>query len=438
MIELSALNRSTSVPEERQQGRTARVAYFVSHPIQYQVPLLRRIATEPDIEMTTFFSSDLSVRGYRDAGFGVEVKWDVPLLEGYKSEFLPRAREADTLGFARPLNWGIMKRLQQGRFDVVWVFGYNRLVNLHAIAAANLLRLPVILRAEPHLHSHTRSTTKLLVKSMLMQVLKCSVDCLLSIGDAYDLYWKHYFGQDIPMYRMPYAVDNDFFRERALQAAPHREELRRSLGLESGRPIVLYASKLQSRKRCIDLVEAFIRLSPGSGIDPPAYLLIVGDGEERASLEARVRDSGLSSIRFLGFRNQTELPALYDLCDAFVLPSYNETWGLIVNEVMNAGRAIIVTDQVGCHYDLVHDGVNGYVIPLMDVAALSDRLRRLIEDPSLRAAMGENSLRIIQQYSFRQDIAGLRQAIAQVVPGFRSLAITSTIATSATPGVVRA
>lgn len=104
----------------------------------------------------------------------------------------------------------------------------------------------------------------------------------------------------------------------------------------------------------------------------------------------------------------------------FVLPSYNETWGLIVNEVMNAGRAIIVTDQVGCHYDLVHDSVNGFVISLMDVAALSDRLHRLIEDPSLRAAMGENSLRMIQQYSFSQDIAGLRQAIAQVVPGFRS------------------
>lgn len=95
--------------------RKIRLAYFVSHPIQYQAPLLRRIAQEPDIDLTVFFSSDLSVRGYHDAGFGVKVEWDIPLLEGYKYEFLPRLRDGDTLGFAKPLNWGIFNRLRRNR-----------------------------------------------------------------------------------------------------------------------------------------------------------------------------------------------------------------------------------------------------------------------------------------------------------------------------------
>ena len=69
--------------------RRVRLAYLVSHPIQYQVPLLRRIAKEPDIDLTVLFGSDFSVRGYEDKGFGVAVKWDVPLLDGYKYEFLP-------------------------------------------------------------------------------------------------------------------------------------------------------------------------------------------------------------------------------------------------------------------------------------------------------------------------------------------------------------
>lgn len=420
MAEPSLLTIPKAPPAPSGPGRKVRLAYFVSHPIQYQAPLLRRIAQEPDIEMTTFFSSDLSVRGYKDSGFGVEVKWDVPLLEGYKYEFLPQLGGGDTVGVVTPLNWGILTRLHQGRFDAVWVFGYSRLASLQAMISAKMLGLPVILRAESHLHSHTRSAAKLLVKAAFIKAMKPAIDCVLSIGNANDAYWRRYLGSDFPIFRMPYSVDNEFFHRRALEAAPHREELRHSLGLEPGRPIILYASKLQTRKRCIDLVEAFIRLSPASGVDPNAYLLIVGDGEERATLEARVRASGLSSMRFLGFRNQTELPALYDLCDIFVLPSYNETWGLIVNEVMNAGRAVIVTDQVGCHYDLVHDGVNGFVIPLMDVAALSDRLRQLIEDPNLCAEMGENSLRMIQQHSFEQDIVGLRQALAHLVPGFRA------------------
>ena len=88
----------TSVPErsDPRTQRRVRLAYLVSHPIQYQAPLLRRIAEEPEIDLTVFFGSDFSVRGYRDEGFGVGVKWDIPLLDGYRHEFLPQvARPGD-------------------------------------------------------------------------------------------------------------------------------------------------------------------------------------------------------------------------------------------------------------------------------------------------------------------------------------------------------
>ena len=398
--------------------RRLRLAYFESHPVQYRAPLLRRIAREPDIDFTAFFSSDFSLRGYHDPGFGTRVEWDIPLLDGYQHEFLPRLRDNGTIGVFRPLNRGILRRLRRGHFDAVWVFGYSRLASIQAIVSAQLLRIPIILRAESNLADRPRTAGTLAAKRMLAPLLRSAVSCVLPIGQANREYWKRYLGDDFPMAPMPYAVDNEFFRRRALEAAPRREELRSELGLKPGRPIVLYASKLQTRKRCIDLVEAWIRLAPSAGVDPAAYLLIVGDGEERASLEARVRDSGLSSIRFLGFRNQTELPRYFDLCDGFVLPSIHEPWGLIVNEAMNAGRPVIVTDQVGCQADLVHHGLNGFVYPALDVAALAGCLRQLLADPALRASMGENSLRIIAGQSFEEDIAGLRRALSIAVPGF--------------------
>jgi glycosyltransferase involved in cell wall biosynthesis len=418
MHSTSANSTVETPPPSAPSKRTVRVAYFVTHPIQYQVPLLRRIALEPDIDLTVFFSSDQSVRGYRDSGFGVHVQWDVPLLDGYKYEFLPRLGDGDELGFAKPLNWGIFNRLRKGRFDVAWVFSYSTLASLNAVFAAKLLGIPVILRTESNLHDHVRSKFTLAAKQIFFTILRTATDCVLPIGKDNRKYWQHYFGRDFPSFTMPYAVDNDFFQKKALEAAPRRENFRKELGLEPGRPIVLYASKLQTRKRCIDLVEAYIRLAPAPRVDPPAYLLIVGDGEERANLEKRVRESGLSSIRFLGFRNQTELPRFYDLCDAFVLPSYDETWGLVVNEAMNAGRPVVVTDQVGCQPDLVQDGLNGFVYPAFDVDALSQHLRRLIAEPDLRTIMGENSLRLIRQYSFEQNVAGFRQALAFAVPGY--------------------
>src|SRR5277367_1639261 len=108
-----------------------RLAYLVSHPIQYQAPLLRRIAEEPDIDLTVFFGSDFSVRGYKDEGFGVGVKWDVPLLEGYRYEFLPVVRDTTNPGTLTPLNRGILSRLRGSKdaagFDALWVHGYSSL-----------------------------------------------------------------------------------------------------------------------------------------------------------------------------------------------------------------------------------------------------------------------------------------------------------------------
>ena len=157
---------------------------------------------------------------------------------------------------------------------------------------------------------------------------------------------------------MPYAVDNEFFRTAAERARPHRERLRAELGLQPGRAVILFASKMQPHKRAADLLEAYARLSPDTAAEPAAYLVFAGDGEERARLERRARALKWDSIRFIGFRNQSELPALYDLCDVFVLPSEHEPWGLVVNEAMNAGKPVIVSDRVGAGPDLVEDGVN--------------------------------------------------------------------------------
>jgi glycosyltransferase involved in cell wall biosynthesis len=86
---------------------------------------------------------------------------------------------------------------------------------------------------------------------------------------------------------------------------------------------------------------------------------------------------------------------------------------LIVNEVMNAGRAVIISDDVGCQPDLVTDGVEGCIFPAGDVAALTDALRRALATPETASLMGKRGLDRIQTWSYEEDIAGLRRAIAQ-------------------------
>ncbi len=251
-------------PTTAKKPRAVRLAYFVSHPIQYQAPLLRRIAQEPDIDLTAFFSSDLSVRGYVDKGFGVPVRWDIPLLDGYKYEFLPRLWDNETVGFCRPLNWGIFHRLRRRNFDIVWASGYAQLFTLNAIFAARALGIPVFLWSDSSLFDRVRSKGKLAAKQAFFSILKPAISAILAIGKASEQYWRHYFGSDFPIFALPYSVDNDFFRQRCAEAALSRERFRNELGLEPGRPVILFASKFLARKRCIDLLEAYIRAVPGS------------------------------------------------------------------------------------------------------------------------------------------------------------------------------
>ena len=405
--------------------RPLRLAYLVSHPIQYQTPLLRRVAQEPGIDLTVFFGSDSSVKGYRDEGFGVEVKWDIPLLEGYRHEFLPVLRDTGSEGTFSPVNYGFYRRLTSTAngpaFDLLWVHGYTSVLQLYGIACGKLAGIPVITRSDSRIMGARATGAKHALKRLFFHVLGHILDGALTVGKLNHQYMRLYLGDDIPLYLLPYAVDNAWFEQQARLAAPRRAELQAEWSLNPSRPVILFAAKMQTRKHCDDLIAAYAQLSPGLGQDPHPYLVLVGDGEERRNLEQQAAATGFSSIRFCGFKNQQELPRYFDLATIFVSPASAEPWGLIVNEVMNAARPVILADETGCIPDLVTDGVQGIIYKTRDIDALAQALRTLLETPGLAAEMGSHAFERIQHFSFEQDVAGLRTALGQLCPGNHAL-----------------
>ncbi len=191
---------------------------------------------------------------------------------------------------------------------------------------------------------------------------------------------------------------------------------RAQLGLEPDRPILLFAAKLIERKRPAQLIEAFASVHADPALRRP-YLVFAGDGPLRAQLERDAARLAPGAVKFLGFQRQSELPRCYDLCDAFVLPSGQEAWGLVVNEVMCAGRAVIASDMVGSAPDLVRPGENGAVFRTDDVSDLARAMHDVLHDRARLAAMGRRSFEIIRHWSFEEDVAGLRQALNAICPG---------------------
>ncbi len=389
-----------------------RLAYFVSHPIQYQAPLLRLLAAEPDIELKVFFYSDFSVQAYYDPQFGQAIKWDVPLLEGYDYQFLHcwGSKQRQSL-IKQPIAHNIYQQLQQAEFDAVWIHGWHWLCSLQTLLAAERLNIPILLRGESNGLQEPKQPVKYWAKTKFLKWLFAKVSSFLCVGTLNRQFYHSYDINESRLYSVPYAVDNSFFQQQAKLASQNREEFRKSLNLQPNRPIILYAAKLIAKKRPQDLLAAYRLLSVDKNSEPEPYLLFVGDGTKRSQLEEEAKNTGWESIRFLGFRNQSQMPQFYDLCDVFVLPSDFEPWGLAINEVMNAGKAVVVSDQVGCAPDLVQDHNNGRIYPTGDIAALADAIQWGMVNKN---SAGETSLKLIQNWSYQEDIQGIKQVLAGV------------------------
>lgn len=394
-----------------------KLAYFVTHPIQYQAPLLRRVAALPGLDFKVFFGSDFSARAFVDPDFGRAIQWDVPLLDGYAHEVLDQwgaplaANEIPTVW--RPFSKGLAQKLRAGKFDALWIHGYNRASHWVAAATAKMLGIKVLMRDESTEISAERSAVKQIVKQVFFTSIDKVVDRWLTIGDLNAAYYRGFGIAPHKLIPVPYAVDNAYFQSKIAALSPQREVLRASLGLEPGRPIILFAAKLIDRKQPLPLLGAFAELVHDDDARKP-YLLYAGDGPQRGALEKTIALSALGeSVKVLGFKGQADLAALYDLCDIFVLPSEREAWGLVVNEAMNAGRAIVCSDRIGAAPDLVVPGLNGHIYPFGNDTALTAALRDCLVDPERLAAMGQASLDRINQWSFDQDLDGLCRALRE-------------------------
>jgi glycosyltransferase involved in cell wall biosynthesis len=391
--------------------KPVRLAYVATHPIQYQAPLLRYINAHSNIEITALFMSDFSVREYHDEEFGTTFKWDVDLLSGYEHRFLPTFGDNTRIDGARPFVKSWRKALKETGADVCWSHGYAQPNNLRALFAARSLGMKTMTRSDIWELSKLGGGLKRRVKDKLVRWVFSRIDAFLCVGSLNRDYYRDAGVPDEKLFWAPYTVDNEAFVASVEAARPQVAAFKSSVDMDANRPVILYASKLTRRKKIDDLMAAYEKVAAPLPEHERPYLLVVGDGEMKPELESWMRRLGWESIKFLGFQNQSRLPLMFAASDIFVLPSAREPWGLIVNEVMNAGLPVVLTDECGCAPDLVPDGENGFVYPVGDIDALAQALATLSSDRELRLRMGEASRRIIETWSHRECLDALAKCL---------------------------
>ena len=197
---------------------------------------------------------------------------------------------------------------------------------------------------------------------------------------------------------LPHSIDVRHYSNGTRQARPHREAHRRELELQG--TTFIYVGRLWWGKGINYLLDAFETVQHQSG--DPVSLLLVGDGPEESTLKRSCAERGIGNVVFAGFRQKSELPKYYALADVFVFPTLGDPYGLVVDEAMACGLPVISTSAAGEIRDRIEEGVNGYIVPPEDSAALAEYMLYLSRYPELRASMGQDSAEKIQGHTPEQ------------------------------------
>jgi glycosyltransferase involved in cell wall biosynthesis len=376
---------------------TKRIGFLLSHPIQYYAPIFRELATRCDL--TVLFAHRQTAEQQAGAGFGMAFDWDVDLLSGYESRFLVNvARQPSTDRFGGCDTPGVADEIGRGKFDAFVVPGWGLRSYLQAAQACRRVRVPVLVRGDSQLGGQRHLAVRL-AKAVGFPHLLRRFDGFLYVGQRHREYLLHYRAPAQRMFFSPHCVDNDAFAAASTAArrkatVPHgAKRVRR----------VLFVGKLISRKHPADLLRAVARLP-----DRSVEVAFAGSGEQEGELKKIAAETGVSAD-FLGFVNQSELPAVYASADLLVLPSDGlESWGLVVNEAMACSLPAIVSDAVGCGPDLVVPGETGATFPLGDIPALAGAIEGVL---SLDADLTRRHLAAkMAQYSPARAATGIVDA----------------------------
>ncbi len=387
------------------------VIFLNSHPIQYFAPLYQEIAATTDISLTVWYCSDESIREKMDKGFGKKIKWDIPLLEGYKSVFIKNNSWKPSIhkGFFGLMNFKVVSMLYKEPKSVIIVHGWAYFTHILTIVFGKLLGHKVCLRAETPLNQELqKNKTVTFFKHIYLRFLFAFTQNFLYVGKQNRMFYKALGIKEEKMLFAPYCVDNKRFSN--ISKTIGKEQSKIALNLPLNKKIILYSGKYISKKRPLDLLEAFFNLQ-----DAHALLVFVGEGELRRQMESFILENDLKeNVILTGFINQSEIPLYYRAADVFVMCSgVGETWGLSVNEAMNFGIPVLVSDTCGSAFDLVDDGSNGAVFKTGDIAALSLLLKEFLNKtvPEKEAIEAANKLKI-EQYSYRQVISAIETVAA--------------------------
>jgi glycosyltransferase involved in cell wall biosynthesis len=385
------------------------VAIIANSHTPYRLHLHLRIAREvPEIRLFSVFTHEVSNAPWQFSA-PPEIG-PVSFGEGESSADQARLRYA-----AREWRKGgrVIRWMRENDVRAVVMFGYNDAGRMRVIRWCRRRGVPCFLFGDSNIRNDQATGLKAIAKRIIVGRAVRMCTGVMPCGTLGRAYFEKYGAKPDRVFYFPYEPDYDLPKR---VSSADVEKAVEQFGLKAGRRRVVYSGRLVSYKRVDLLIDAFAAIAEER---PEWDLLIVGDGPERAALEARVPAELKERVIWTGFLDdQAVVTALYKASDVLVLPSDVEPWAVVINEAAAAGLAIVASDVVGAAAELVHDDVNGQLFFAGHLGALVAALRDVTSAARVDV-MKAASAAVLADWRARGDpVMGLRRALefAGVLP----------------------
>lgn len=361
----------------------------------YRIPLFNALAQHPQVDLHVVFlaETDPSLR-----------QWQIPKEEiQFSYEVLPSWRKR--VGkYNALLNRGVGRALAKAAPQVVLCGGYSYIASWRALLWSRAHKVPFLLWTESTSQEMRRGHA--VVERLKREFLHQCSGFVVPGRSAREYLLAHQVKEHV-IFTAPNAVDNERFARAAAAALQNAAACRSALALPQR--YLLFVGRLVREKGVFELLSAYAKLDESTRRQ--VGLVFVGDGPSRPQLQEQASLISPGAIRFPGFAQREQLATYYALAEMLVLPTYTDTWGLVVNEAMACGLPVILSRVAGCVADLLREDWNGLLVSPRDVSSLTSAMRSLVNQPELRATMGANSLQLISRYSPNDWSAGIARMV---------------------------
>lgn len=368
------------------KNNNMKILYILPHPIQYQTPLINYLSAN-GIDIIVGYKSNISSKSFYDDGFQKKIKWGKNILKGHDYFFNKDSKNIFSSIFDQKI---IKIILSDKEIKFIWVHGSKNIFNILIILISKLLNKKVFLREENTLESKKRNFINIFLNKIFYFLINPFIDQYLAIGKKN---YKYYIFNNINKKKIrfvPYVVDNNFFSSDNFIKKTYKEIN------------FLFVGKFHKNKGISMLLEAFKEISSKNRkILNKIKLKLVGHGILFNEIKKYILNEKLKFIKLTNFQSQKKLKYIYQKTDILILPSIYEPWGLVINEALNAGNAIICSDRVGAVGDLVINNKNGFVFKSNDKKSLIESIARYLKNEKMINSHKKRGKQIINKYNFK-------------------------------------